>query len=334
MSDSTFRGVVLGSPWRRMHRMIPANLIRENHAGIVRGDQLPGIKSTYFAQRDAVDPLIRRSLFYFDKITLPTNNLVPLADPGGVNFLKAEGELDLEHVDLPMSPQELERTRQVIELNMALTITGPVNPAEQLIQFHRDVFLRRQAQQPNAWIIASVGIGFELANEKTVRGYAMKLIECVPVPHELASYTDIIEFKKRERQALLVMRAELDDIYLKIAGSADQEFSAHIDTAKLKKAIEDVQVLLIKSGVPWYKQSLEVELNPLNWPVAAMAGHDAAEWLDKWGAPNTIALAAGSMLAAGLLFKRKQIQPLPSEGGGAFQYIHEAVKAGIVAPHR
>jgi hypothetical protein len=334
MADTEFRGVVLGSSWRRMHRFIPVDQFEVNAEAIARGELLPGTRQIYLAQPHELASLIRRSLFYFDKITLPTNNLVPLNLPG-VEVLEAEGELEREHINIHLGPHQVEMTRRMIENNLGISIlVGEPNPPELLVEFHRKAFLKRQAQQPNAWILASVGVGLEFSNEKPIQGYAMELIECVPMPLEIASYAKIIDFKRREKSALLDMRAALDDIYLQIANSRDPNFAAYLNTAKLKKAIEAVQVLIIKSGLPWYRQVMEVDLNPIDWPVAAMAGHEAAEWLDKWGVPSDIALAGGTMFAAALMFKRKQIQPPSQVGAGAFQYIHRAVQAEIIAARR
>jgi Family of unknown function (DUF6236) len=338
MADSSFRGVVLGSPWRRGYGTIPADLFRQ-HPDVVervnRGEAFPGVKSSYWVQSDAVDPLIRRSLFYFDTIVLPTNNLLRLVDPGGVHFLRDEGELELVHIDIQLASEEIERLRRLLEIRgTAPTYRNPANPAEQLIQFHRNVFLERQAREPNLWMLANVGIGLELASEKSVAGYALKLVECIPVPSDLASYADIIEFKKRERSALLDLRAHLDEIHLEIAKSGDQGFAAHVSISKLEKSIEAVQGLLNKSGLPWYKQSMEADVNPGSAFKAASAGYNLGEWLAQHGVPIEIMAAAGSMLGASMLFKRKAIQPPANEGAGAFQYIHEAVKAGIVEPRR
>jgi hypothetical protein len=329
MSDPTFRGVVLGSAWRRMHQMIPRDVLVANRAAIAKGLPVPGAFTNYVPQRHAVEPLIRRSLFYFDKIALPTNNLVLLDDVGGVEYLIGEGELETEHIDLRLTREEIERTRHIINLNMALTIRGPVNPAEQLIQFHRQVFAVRQAIQPNQWSLASVGEGLEFSTEKTVRGYQMALVECVPIPLDLASYADIIEFKKRERNALLRLRAELDRIYVEITKSSDLEFAANISTVDLKAAIRDVCELLDKSRLPWGMQSFEVDFSPATWATAAMAAHDAAEWLEKWSVPAPLAHAGGAALAARLMIKRTEVQP-PADVHGPFRYIYKAAQAGIV----
>ena len=203
--------------------------------------------------------------------------------------------------------------------------------AEAVGQFHRSVYDKLEAEQKGQWVFATVGEGLELDNERTIRGYAMDLYKILPVPSNLASFADIIEFKKHERSALLDLRAELGAMYIQIASCPDKDFALNLHTEKVKKSIPAVQVLLNKRGLRWSSQSVEVELNPADWVSAAMDGDDARQHLEKWGLSSTWSTVAGVALSAGLIIKRKMLPSLGRESGvHAFRYAFNAGRDEIL----
>lgn len=308
MTDRDFRGIILGSSWRFQQDM-----------WFVSG-KWPTQLRHFKGQRRAADALLRRLLLYFDKVVWPTNNVLPQGVDPGTDFLVDAGEVGRVHKNFPeLYPgqiQLLQGQSDAFPNKLAVDADSPNGKlAEAVAHFHRSVYERFDAQDPGKWAYAMVGDGVEFGPEKLARGYAMTLYNLLPTPQNLASFEDIIEFKKHERSALLDMRGELDAMYIQVASCDDKDFALNVHTAKVKKAIETVQVLLSQRRFPWAYQSVEVDLNPASLASAALAADDAREHLEKWGAPPTWSTAAGVALAAGLIIKPKLVPTLSSRSG-------------------
>jgi hypothetical protein len=314
MTDSDgFRGVVLGSSWRF-----------QRNNWLVSGQGFREVKG-YQGQRGATDELLRRSLFYFDKVVWPTNNVLPQGVDQGVDFLVAEGEVERIHKEFaPTYPGQIEMLQGGSNAftNKWFVNAGTPNGsiAEAVGLFHRSVYAQLETIQKGQWVFAEVGEGVDLESEKTTRGYAMELYNVLPVPQKLASYEDIIAFKKRERTALLDMRIALGDLYIQIASCEDKDFTANLNTEKVKRSIATVQELLNKSRLPWVPQSLEVDLNVFSAIAAVLTAEDAYTHLEKWGVSTPSAVVGGVLLAVGLSIKRKTI-PVLSPESSLYAYI-------------
>jgi hypothetical protein len=279
--------------------------------------------------------LLRRSLFYFDKVVWPTNNIVPQGIEPGVQFLIDEGEVEQDHKVFPSHPAQIQMMQIQTDAFPNKTVFLESSANGKLIaaigQFHRSVYDRLNKEQKGKWVYAMVGEGVEFENESTVRGYAMNLYNVLPIPGDLVSYQDIIFFKKREHNALLDMRATLGEMYVKIDCCEDKDFAINLYTEKVKRSIATVQGLLNKRRFPWSPQSLEIDVNIAGAVSAAMDGDDARQHLEQWGVPAIWSSVAGLALTAGLIIKRKMIPSLARQSGAyLYRYAFNAGRDEIL----
>jgi hypothetical protein len=249
----------------------------------------------------------------------------------GVEFLVGEGELEQDHIELPVHPNDIERVRTLTQYANLVFHGDVAKTAEAIGRFHRGVFEKREKQQPGAWNYAMVGKGLEFADQEFVRGYAMDLYNCLPVPQDTVPYEDIIDFKKRERNALLDLRTSLDEMYQRIATREDKPAAAHLETAKLQNSIVAVQDLLTKSQLPYYLHSVRIELSPEKLRNAAAAFTSSVLGAHALNLPAPVPEVAGALMAASFVVKHKEIQS-PTKRAGAFKYVYEAGRSGIIDP--
>jgi hypothetical protein len=316
MADKNFRGVVIGSTWRLGIRLFKAGTYPPDRPHQVH----------YVQQPWELGPLVRRALLYFDQIAVPTNNVLPQGETPDFDHLVDQGVLVREQVNLSMDPIWIDRLRQLTQApNMGL----PGHIAEPIAMVNRQVFLQLEKDQPGAWDFANVGKGLDFQNDETVRGYSIQLYNLLPVPGDLVPYEDVIDFKKRERSALLDLRAALDQAYCRIANSTDPAFVASFEIRELGKAIQDVHSLLSRARIPFGLPSVTIEWNPFLWVGAALTGVDLAERLEKIGLDFPLPQIVGGGLAAGMLIKRSDFQT-PTKRAGASRYIYEAAKIEII----
>lgn len=328
MVDPNFRGIVLGSSWRRVYGMVQP----DGKGGLKRVPH----REVYISQPWAINPLIRRSMLYFDKVALPTNNILPLEVSPGLEFLADEGELERENIDLHDAlPHQLEMIRNSSRAGMGMHGSVYI-AAQQIAKFHRSVFMRREAAEPGAWNFATVGEGLEFESEQTVRGYSMDLYNCLPAPSDSISYKDIVAFKKREKSALLALRRALGDMYISVDSCDDKPFAARNEIGKLEEAITVVQGLLTKSRIEYYLRSVSIDLTgdkTIKADKAIKTGLAVGAGLlgQHLNLSGVASVAAGVATAALLMVKIKDIQT-PAARAGAFKYIYKAGSAGIVDP--
>jgi hypothetical protein len=323
VADPNFRGVVLGSSWRF-----------QKGIWFVAG-QGPREVRDYKAQRRTADALLRRSILYFDKVMWPTNNILPQGVNPEVEFLVAEGEVQREHAEIPpLYPWQIQSIQGMSDAfpnKFAVNADGPDGKiAEAIGQFHRSVYERLDQQQPGAWSYALVGEGVEFVNEKTVRGYAMDLFRCLPVPAEGVAYTDIVVFKKRERNALLDMRGSLGEMYKRIDKCEDKAFAALDEAAKLQSSLAAVSDLLTKSQIQHLRGSVSLDLTGAN-VKKALGAVTTGVIATFAGAPVVATLGGAALAAAWCVVKIKDIQS-HATSAGTLKYIYKAGEAGIIDP--
>jgi Family of unknown function (DUF6236) len=326
--DPNFRGVVIGSCWRLLHRIFkfgPNAKLPDLSA--------PPASVHYVPQPQEIDPLIRRTLLYFDQIVLPSNNILPQGESQDFDYLIGEGMLvrDNINVALPASvdPKWLKHVRELGQFPNLAVSGGVAIFAETIAKGHRQSFLDRENKQPGAWTFATVGKGLDFANDATGRGYLIELNNVLPSPAELVPYADIIDFRKREHNALQDQRAALDQMYTRITRSSDPDFAAGVELRELQKSVAAVLGLLDKSRIPFLQQNLTIKLNPFKWVEASYFGRDVSKTMEDAGFDFPWPQLAGFVAGAGITIKRSDNQT-PIKRPGVFQYTYEAAKAGIV----
>jgi len=325
MTEKSFRGVVLGSSWRfRVDNLVEIGPNREFSP--------PKESRSYQAQRWAAGELLRRSLFYFDKVVWPTNNALPEGIDPTVDLLVGEGEVERRAIEFaPMYPGQFEKLTAMINAFPDKAAVGTAGAdgmlAREIARFHRNVYDRLENQQPGAWNYSVVGNGIEFEKAKTVRGYSMDLYDCLPAPTTEASYESIIAFKKREKAALVELRGNLGEMYTRIAKSDDKPFVALEEAQKIETSVVAVERLLPKSQIQHLRQSLSIELKGGN--LKAALGTLGTSLFTAVAMKHVLPAVAGVAAGVWCVVKIKDIQS-PSTSAGAFKYIYKAGRDKIV----
>jgi hypothetical protein len=207
-------------------------------------------QSTWYTPRpELVDPVIRRSLLYFDHIEFPkTPQSMPIEPGSEWGVLVAQGYLQRTEVFMPKA--------------------APAGSGDMIGGAHRYVFELLEAQQPGVWAYAPLqprpDWGVQLFPEQAGlverRGVAFELYNALPVPAPDVSYADILDFKARRRDELLAMRAYLDELYVEIIRSGDMPMAKTVALRKLDRAIDDVATVMRGSRLRAMFRSLTVDV--------------------------------------------------------------------------
>lgn len=257
-----------------------------------------------------IEPAIRQSLLYFDRIELPrTGQRLPPPYHNMIPFLVEHGIVESTF----MAMASLYTNCDVIGL------------------CHVKAFLMHESEQPGAWTFAPLlpapnwgaHLFPEHARFPTARGLEFQLLNALPVPAADVPYADILEFKERRRSELLAFRAFLDELYLEVIDSDDIPRAQLAATAKLEKAIADVRAALDASGVRAVLQALRVDLL-----TAVAGGAKAGAWAAHELHQNVEYGAVIGGASALYRYIRKNV-PRPIARCGALAYLGHAAQENI-----
>ncbi|KHM51118.1 hypothetical protein PL71_00560 [Pseudoalteromonas distincta] len=200
---------------------------------------------------------IRFYLMYWDKIIIPTNNLIHFGIPDEEDLIssKALWRPRTSHVGR-FSGHELGEAiikgqSEIAELMLKDSKTDWV-----VHQTGNQIFLPKKTSQYN----------------NTIR---VDLSGVLPVPSKDTNINEILEFKEKRGAELEALHSTLDELYKEILTSPDPSLEAKSIFSRLNKEIEALERV---SGEKYKKTSkfdLSVELN-LNGKDIAMAGASGA----------------------------------------------------------
>ena len=153
---------------------------------------------------------IRMALFFWDKIILPNNNMfyMSYSNIGDVNLLQNEKILTIEEVWLTGSYSVNEGTEYLWSLQ----------------QLHKDLSFK-----------ASKNIRKTL--QRTIE---FELYKAIPIPQRSIPLEEILNFKEKYNDELIMLRLCLSAMYDEIISSPDQIFTQNTKMLQLEKAICDL----------------------------------------------------------------------------------------------
>lgn len=172
---------------------------------------------------------IRKYLFYWDEIDYPDNNFVSVDAGPEIQFLIEAGVA--------------RRTR--------IKFQGSVSSGsgEFFLQAQQAAFDKHDQMEPGCWSFAQpvTEPHFAYATMQPVIEY--ELWNSLPVPSNDVPLDEILEFKARRRDELLLLRVHLDDMYEEIIAAADVPRAKNKQLMKIQSAIVDIDKALADSGV-------------------------------------------------------------------------------------
>src|SRR5579871_365742 len=226
----SMRGIVLGTYFQRAYVFIGMAAVQRLRRGETAHPEPH--RALYKPRPELVDPAIRRSLLYFDRIEWPTNNLLPPEVPG-FEILQQQGILTRTH--LHISPSAAQYTGDLYDVSIGA---------------HRLAFQRLEATESGQWTFGHLGTndipwwGPQLVADQPaiaeMRAIEFELYSALPVPASSVQFAEILDFKERRRAELMALRTHLDDLYTEIVNSADVPRTKTVGRERLDRALSDL----------------------------------------------------------------------------------------------
>lgn len=188
---------------------------------------LPGIitplSNGFRIERGLSAEEIRYYLLYWDKIIIPTSNLV--------HHSILEEDLLLETCVIERPKIHFSGTFQMNYENSFLLPV--VEVAKRLIG----------EDKQREWVIHQFGNKIILPQEQSVTNNSLKLeiMNALPVPNKDVNIHDVLEFKFRRKDELKKLFETIDEIYISILNSPDKPFQEKKELLKLQEDIENLQ---------------------------------------------------------------------------------------------
>ncbi|MDH1629273.1 DUF6236 family protein [Pseudomonas mosselii] len=216
---------------------------------------------------------LRSSLMYWDRLCLPTNNIVGFDVSNEEKYLKDVGIL----------------------YDSRFELTGNIIMEEMFSNIQAHTLLEYEKQEPGAWSISGGANSITSIKKPKENGVLLQLLNCVPVPSENVPLAEILEFKAKRRDELLRFREHFETLTAQISNAPD-----HI--TELQKTISEVDTAcadLIKTTREWqFPAKLTNAHASLNLDISKAVGSAAAAY--DLLAKTPLALSAtGSAIAAG-----------------------------------
>jgi hypothetical protein len=182
---------------------------------------------------------LRHSLLFWDRLVWPSNNYIYIKSGPDEEFLESAGIL--------------ERPRY----NFVDTKTG----IEPMIDAQTKAFTERDAAEPGAWDLCQTSTAL-LANTAGLindGGVQIELYRAIPVPDKDVPLNDILEFKRKRHNELIVLRNEIDGLIAGVNTAEDHQDELRKKLESVDRACADV----VRISSEW-----QCPVRLTNWKVA------------------------------------------------------------------
>lgn len=185
-------------------------------------------------------------ILYWDKLVIPTNNII---------------HMGLPNEDLLLKEEILLRPRIQFE-----------NWSTNIEDGSFDLFIRSQSLVANEfikndkqtdWTLHQLGDEILIGIDKKTEFNSIKvdLSNSLPVPKASTKIEDILEFKLKRKSEFLELHETLDSFYFEILKSPDKELQTKKSVSELNKAINNLNRVSTESFSILSKYNLTTELN-------------------------------------------------------------------------
>jgi hypothetical protein len=218
-----------------------------------------GNGSNFSTQNRLTAQEIRYFLLYWDKIVIPTTNLVHLAIP-------EEDEL--------LSSGIIERPRVQFSGNFNGELIAKAQVFAQT-SIAKDLIANDKITD---WALHQIGNEIIIPDEETVKKQTIRvdLNNALPVPDSNVPLIDILEFKERRKDELFELHQTIDNFYLDILSSPDTNLKTKISINELTKAINNLNTVSAEKWKNTKKFDIAAELNLNGKDVTSGAAAGAA----------------------------------------------------------
>lgn len=211
-----------------------------NNRGLVVSNPLEIYGSKLVSKSSSLDPQeLRFALLFWDRLVWPSSR--------AVHFASGPDEVFLESTGVLTRPE--------------YTVYGDVaqGMARGQIQAYRDLEL----SEPGVWAIAQGENSFLLKDGLAFEeeGVLIELHRAIPVPKHDVPLAEVLEFRRRRRDELLLLRHELDTFASDIERSDDKSLALRTRVLELDQACAN----LLRVGKEWkfpvYLSNLKASFN-------------------------------------------------------------------------
>lgn len=257
--------------------------------------------SRLYAKSSNLDPQeLRFGLLFWDELVWPSSK--------AIHFASGPDEQFLESAKILTRPD--------------YTYNG--DAAQGILRGQIQAFRDRDVVEPGAWALSQDenSLLFKGGLVQDEQGVLLELHRAIPVPATDVPLAEILEFKQRRADELLLLRQHLDSFVSEIQGAEEK-------TAALEKLVADIDAAcsdLLKVGKEWqfpvYLSNLKASfsLSPTKFLPAVMGG-----W--KLGEPYGLTAATAAATASGL------VSTLEIKGDYGFQSARRPVSPYRYAFH-
>lgn len=161
---------------------------------------------------------LRYGLLYWDKLVWPTSRAIHIAGGHEEEYLASIGVLE----------------------RPAYTVMGDVAQGllNSVLIAHQDL----SAKQPRAWALleGENSISYQRDVVSKPQALSIELLRAIPIPQDDVPLPEILEFKEKRRDELMLLRAELERLESKAKLSNDYAEFIEISKGDIDKACSDV----------------------------------------------------------------------------------------------
>ncbi|WP_455924263.1 DUF6236 family protein [Pseudomonas putida] len=222
---------------------------------------------------------LRYGLLYWDKLVWPSSRIIGM--PGGQdeNFLVSSGILD--------------RPDYTVMGDVAQSILAGV------LKAHKDL----SEKQPRTWALleGENSLSYQRDGEAHPKALSIELLKCIPIPQGDIPIPEILEFKEKRRDELLLLRAELERLESKAKLANDPVEFIELAKGDIDKACRDVLKVSAEWQFPVVLADKTFEFSfDLEKLIGAYALASGAPWLAGAdtvlaGSTQAIAIALGAI---------------------------------------
>lgn len=196
-------------------------------------------KSIHVEQGHLDTQELRSSLLYWDRLVIPTTNVIFIEGGKDEAYLESCGILRRKEIYLHGHGSDILISAQAITL-------------QQL-----------ESETPGMWSLGggknSLLIRGNMATQNS--GSLLQLFNALPVPKEDTPLAEILEFKRKRRPELLALREYIEQLSMEISSSADSVDSLNEKLGLLDVACSDLLRTTREYQLPFYLSNLNASLN-------------------------------------------------------------------------
>lgn len=254
---------------------------------------------------------MRYYALYWDKVVIPSNNLVHIGVPQEDAFISA-GAIERPNIGFQGSYGGNQLTDAILSCQSIV--------AKELVK-----------DKTMDWVIQQFGDECILLDNYSEERNTLRidLAACLPVPTGEVNIYDILEFKEQRKNEFITLHEYLDEFYEEALSSPDQDLASKKALSKLAKSIDDLDKVTHERFQKSNKHDLSAELNLYGRDIwigaAAGAGLDFAS-----GFTLPIATIAGALMSTVRVTAKTTRTFQPAEKNLKLAYLSDARKNGLL----